>query len=158
VKALFCAVLLVVPPPSPAPLSFAEPFSPKQAFAEACRLSRYSCAGIKAPMVRYSRFVDAAGAYGIYMGGNTIWMSPNVSGARRYVVLVHETVHYLQSKVDEKGPPITSAFQRCVNEEEAFEVGDIVAARLNLPDMIRPAILVTSYDCPPPVTASEHST
>jgi hypothetical protein len=147
------ALALVV---APAPFDSDEPFSARQAFAEACQLSRYSCDGIKPPMVRASRFVDAAGAHGIYMGGNTIWLNPRVSGALRYVVLVHETVHYLQSKVDEKGAPMTSSFQRCVNEEEAFEVSDIVAARLNLPDMIRPAILVTAYDCPPPVV--KHST
>lgn len=144
-KGFLYLALVIVPP-----FSSIGPLTPEGAFADACQLSRYSCVGIHAPMVRESRFVDAEGAFGIYMGGNTIWMSPEVTGARRYVVMVHEMVHYLQSKADGNSPS-NGDFRRCVSEEEAFQVSDIVAARLGQLDMIRPAILTAAYGCPPPV-------
>ncbi len=147
-KGLLYIALVIVPP-----FSSVGPLTPEGAFADACRLSRYSCVGISPPMVRDSRFVGAEGAFGIYMGGNTIWMAPSVTGARRYVVMVHEMVHYLQEKAD-GNTPSSGDFRRCVSEEEAFQVSDIVAARLGQFDMIRPLILVASYGCPPPVVPS----
>ena len=124
----------------------ADPLSPQHAFAEACHLSRYSCWGIKPPMVRVSVYVAMEEAYGIYFGGNTVWMSPVLTDPRDfYIVLVHEMVHYLQAHVDDT-VPFGSQVKSCVYEEEAFQASDVVAARLNRPDMIRVNIL-RAYGC-----------
>jgi hypothetical protein len=116
------------------------------AFREACELSRYDCTGVKAPMVGYSVIVSAAGAYGIYAGDNTVWLAKGLSREMRYAVLVHESVHYLQKKVGGTEIPFSGKFTQCVSEEEAFEISDIVAKRLNQADMIRHGDL-ESYGC-----------
>lgn len=122
-------------------------YSPQRAFAEACHFSRYNCRGLSTPMVRYSIYVESEGAYGIYMGGNTVWLSPELdTPEKRYLIMVHEMVHYLQSMRDGNGVPFNGTFERCVYEQEAFEISDIVAARLKLYDMIRPGILIL-YGC-----------
>lgn len=99
--------------------------SAREAFREACNLSRYDCTGIKPPMVRES----------VYFGGRTVWLADSLSPERRYVTMVHEMVHYLQTKVDEDGPPLQFAVELCVYESEAFEASNQVARRLNIPEM-----------------------
>ena len=122
-------------------------YTPYEAFREACWLSRYSCIGIKQPMVRESPYVNLEGAHGIYMGGRTIWMGNKLPTAKeRYVVMVHEMVHYLQQYVDQQGIPFTSQFEKCVREHEAFEVSDIVAKRLKQAHLIRGGDF-RSYGC-----------
>jgi hypothetical protein len=116
------------------------------AWREACELSRYDCRGVPAPMVGYSVIVQHAGAYGIYAGDNTVWLAKGLSREMRYAVLVHESVHYLQKKVGGTNIPFIGKFTQCVSEEEAFEISDIVAKRLNQPDMIRNGDL-ESYGC-----------
>lgn len=104
--------------------------SPKAAYLEACALSRYTCKGIPAPHIRETIFVDRGGAYGWYWGGRTIYLTPGMSPEMRYVVMVHEMVHYLQCYEDAKCFPRTAPFETCVVEEEAFEVSDQVIRRL----------------------------
>jgi hypothetical protein len=125
-----------------------EPLNAYTAFREACRVSRYNCWGLSQPMVRYSSFVDHEQAYGIYIGGRTIWLSPTAmkTPEEHYIVMVHEMVHYLQAYVDQNGLPFETRFERCVREFEAFEVSDKVAKRLNVKSMIRNGDL-KSYGC-----------
>jgi hypothetical protein len=118
----------------------------RMAFREACELSRYNCRGAKAPMVAYSTIVTAAGAYGIYAGDNTVWLAKGLSREMRYTVLVHEMVHYLQTKVGGTNIPFHGKFTQCVSESEAFEISDIVAKRVGADDMIRNGDL-ESYGC-----------
>jgi hypothetical protein len=122
------------------------PFTPSNAFREACELSRYSCRHVPAPYVRYSSIVREAGAYGIYAGGSTIWIAPGLEPELEYAVLVHETVHYLQNTVDGLKIPFKSKFTQCVAEEEAFEISDIVARRLGANELVRNGNL-ESYGC-----------
>jgi hypothetical protein len=125
-----------------------EPLNAYTAFREACRLSRYSCWGLQPPMVRYSSYVDVEGAYGLYFGGRTVWLSPTAmkTPEEHYIVMVHEMVHYLQAYVDQNGLPFETKFERCVREFEAFEVSDRVARRLKVKSMIRDGNL-KSYGC-----------
>lgn len=109
--------------------------SAREAFREACSLSRYDCSGIKAPMVRESVYVRYSGNYGVYFGGRTVWIADSLTPERRYVTMVHEMVHYLQTKVDENGPPMQFAVEVCVYESEAFEASNKVARRLGVPEM-----------------------
>ena len=108
--------------------------STRAAFADACLLSRYTCKDIRAPVVRETIFVDRAGALGLYFGGRTVWLSPGLSTnpKMRYIVLVHEMVHYLQVYEDEKGFPHNAPYENCMREEEAYEVSDKIAARFGL--------------------------
>ncbi len=113
----------------------AQSLSAREAFREACNLSRYDCTGTKPPMVRESVYVRNSGNYGVYFGGRTVWLADSLSPERRYVTMVHEMVHYLQTKVDEDGPPLQFAVELCVYESEAFEASNQVARRLNIPEM-----------------------
>ena len=113
----------------------AQSLSAREAFREACNLSRYDCTGIKAPMVRESVYVRRSGNYGVYFGGRTVWLANDLSPERRYVTMVHEMVHYLQARVDEDGPPMQFPIERCVYESEAFEASNQVSRRLNIPEM-----------------------
>ena len=76
----------------------AQSLSAREAFREACNLSRYDCTGIKPPMVRESVYVRNSGNYGVYFGGRTVWLADSLSPERRYVTMVHEMVHYLQTR------------------------------------------------------------
>lgn len=110
------------------------------AYREACRLSRYTCKDIPAPKVRESVFVDKSGAYGFYFGGRTIWVATYLTPRERYVVMVHEMVHYLQVYEDQKGFPHNAPFETCVREEEAYEVSDQVLARLGTTERLTPRL------------------
>ena len=113
----------------------AQSLSARDAFREACNLSRYDCAGIRAPMVRESVYVRRSGNYGVYFGGRTVWLANDLSPERRYVTMVHEMVHYLQTHADENGPPFVFDVEVCVYEAEAFEVSNQVARRMGLPEV-----------------------
>jgi len=106
--------------------------SDREAWRDACELSRYTCKGIRPPMVRESVLVDVAGLYGLYFGGNTVWLKPELEAKLRHVVTVHEMVHYLQAAEDGKGPPFASQLIACLREEEAYEISDRVAKRLGI--------------------------
>lgn len=102
------------------------------AWREACELSRYNCKGIHPPAVRESMIVEAADLYGLYFGGNTVWLRVGLPPNLRYAVTVHEMVHFLQAKVDGKGPPFGSQLETCLREEEAYEISDRVTTRLGI--------------------------
>lgn len=110
--------------------SAAQDLSPRAAYRDACALSRYTCKDIPQPMIRESIFVDKANAFGFYFGGRTIWLSTFLTPVERYVVMVHEMVHYLQCHEDRKCFPQSAPFETCLREEEAYEVSDRVIRRL----------------------------
>jgi hypothetical protein len=122
-----------------------EALSSESAFAEACRLSRYNCLDLRPPSVRGTVYAQRENSYGFYTGGNTIWLDPTLDSEARYIVMVHETVHYLQEKVDGSRFPINQ-LRSCLSEEEAFEVSDQVAKRLKRGRLVR-AGDIRSYGC-----------
>jgi hypothetical protein len=91
------------------------------------------------PLVRFSEQVRKAGAWGLYGGGTTVWLSDDLAPldsirSQAYNTLVHEMVHYLQYWEDRS--PMSSGLS-CMAEEEAFEVSGKLAQELQMPEMDR---------------------
>ena len=129
--------------------SCAAPSAENLAFRETCLLSRYNCTGIAPPLVRITPLTARAGLYGVYFGGRTIWLSHTLATPEeRYVVMTHEMTHYLQTQVDGNGVPFLTLFEKCVYEEEAYEVSNVVAQRLKQPHLINTNL--SGYSCGAP--------
>jgi hypothetical protein len=103
------------------------PSRSEAAFADACRLSHYDCAGVPPPAVRVTDFGHDFGVYGAYLGGNLIWIASDIEVLAgrdyAYAILIHETVHYLQEVVGHL-PRSTSLLEVCTKEEEAYLVSN----------------------------------
>jgi hypothetical protein len=103
------------------------PSASASAFADACRLSHYDCAGVPPPAIRVTDFGSDFGVYGLYLGGDIVWLASDIELLKgrdyAYAVLIHETVHYLQEVVGHL-PRSTSLFEVCVKEEEAYLVSN----------------------------------
>jgi hypothetical protein len=101
------------------------PSAVEVAFADACRLSQYDCAGVPPPAARVTDFGHDFGVYGVYMGGNLIWIASDaellLGPVSLHAILIHETVHYLQEVVGHLRPS-SSMLEVCAKEEEAYLV------------------------------------
>lgn len=96
------------------------------AWAEMCSLAGqlygYRCDGITPPLVTYESMRD--GLYGYYEGGDTVFVSTNITPEEKMGTLIHEMVHYLHVQlglVEVPGP----AGLICKSEEEAWELEGI---------------------------------
>lgn len=109
------------------------------AFADACRVSKYDCTGLTPPRVRHSPFVTAVGALGVYVGGRTVYLAPEVhyqNDTLGYAILVHEMVHYLQVYADD-GSRDPSHLELCLMEQEAWEVTNVILRERGLEAYVR---------------------
>ena len=126
-----------------------------EAWIYACSLSRYDCKGLAAPIVVYEDMTDEPGLLGRYWrGARVISLNEELRGAddgMELVVLVHETIHYLQYHRGAWDAPF-SKIQNCGLEKEAFTVGEKVMKyileiydyRMRGWDMVR----ANTYGCP----------
>jgi hypothetical protein len=132
-SALLMAALLSTP------ACAAPPSAAEKAFADACRLSQYDCRGVQAPQIRRSAFVEPLGFYGVYLGGNIVYVAIDVDYAHdpsAYAIVVHEIVHYLQETIGHLRPS-TNLLEVCTKEEEAYVVSNALLVELNLADKAR---------------------
>ena len=109
-----------------------------EAWRDACRLSRFDCTGLPAPAVRFSEYAEALGVWGLYTGGNTVYMAPSLPLEKRksqsYLVLVHEMVHYIETRLNQGGNGRVAV---CLSEEEAFQVDGKLAHELGIGELDR---------------------
>lgn len=96
-------------------------FDKYQAFLNACQYTPYSCIKVPVPEVKYVRMQP--GLLGYYDGGDTVYIKRGMRGIRRKAVLMHESVHYLQTQVGGLRVP-GYAKEICRAEEEAFAAVD----------------------------------
>lgn len=108
------------------------------AWAETCRLSRYTCEGISPPKVFY---IAMANVYGLYLGSKTIFidtgLKPFDEGETFAMgVVIHEMIHYLQTYEDGQGAYIEGAAHWCATEGEAYTVANWWYAEQNRFDLM----------------------
>ena len=117
-----------------------------EAWRDACRLSRYDCTGLPMPSLRYSKLAEMHGVYGMYTGGRTVYLVPSMKVVEKksqaYLVLVHEMVHYIETKINRAGMNRMSV---CLSEEEAFEVDGELAVELGMPELDRRKTWIVYY-------------
>lgn len=117
-----------------------------EAWSDACRLSRYDCRGLQKPRLRYSKLISMHGAWGMYTGGTTVYLAPSMRITKResqaYLVLVHEVVHYIETKVN-RAP--NGRMSVCLSEEEAFSVDGELAREMGLPHLDRSVDWIKQY-------------
>ena len=92
-----------------------------KAWFQACDYTDYSCIGVKVPKV-VSEYMGR-NLLGYYNGTDTVYVNSTLKGQRLNEVLMHEMVHYLQSKVGGLQVP-GYAEPICHAENEAFSVVD----------------------------------
>lgn len=92
-----------------------------QAMIDACLYTDYLCVDIKTPKVVYEWMRPTL--YGYYNGGDTIFINSRISGWDRRETLMHESVHYIQTKIGGAVVP-GPAKDICAMEEEAFATVD----------------------------------
>ncbi len=118
-----------------------------QALLDACRLTDYDCGVLlQPPKLVYTDMADMIGAYGFYVYTDTIYLDKDMDPINShigYMVLVHETVHYLQNKYDRAE---YSKLVSCLHEEEAWDVTNALAVELKRPDLLREN-WARSYNC-----------
>ena len=115
----------------------------RAAWREACKLSGYSCAGIRRPWVAIAPLGDIYGRY--YMGQQYILVHEDLTGNEAYAVRVHEMTHYLQWK---HGKWTFTQENRCQMEHDAFDVSNTVLRRLGSPeDVIEWGTVREGYGC-----------
>ncbi len=117
-----------------------------QAWEDTCRLSNYSCDGIEPPLVRWSKYATQQGVWGMYLGGNEVYMADTMKIEKRksqaYLVLVHEMHHYLEQQVVQNPNSRTAV---CLSEEQAFSIDGALARELGLPELDRSKTWLKSY-------------
>lgn len=96
-------------------------FDRYQAWINACLYTRYTCSGVQIPAVTYEKMEDDH--LGYYDGGDTVFINSRLRGILRKEVLMHEFIHYLQTKVGGLEVPGAAA-PICAAEEEAFTIVD----------------------------------
>jgi hypothetical protein len=96
--------------------------------------------------VRYSKYAESLGVWGLYTGGNTVYLVPEMEVKTRksqaYLVLVHEMVHYIETILNNSP---NSQVAVCLSEEEAFEVDGALAVELGMPELDRSETWVEHY-------------
>lgn len=100
-------------------------YTSKWAFVLACAWSQYSCWGVDRPHVEYEDMSNERGLQGYYMyGADTVYINKDLIGTRKgFVVIVHETIHYLQYKSGAWELTFEGGrAAHCGLEEEAFNV------------------------------------
>lgn len=100
--------------------------TPEQyAFAMACQYSGYDCYGVELPIVIYTRSLYR-GYNGASFGNNVIavdWVLDPRNSKNAMGVLIHEMVHYLQSRILEPiQVTVPGNMYWCMMEEQAFNV------------------------------------
>lgn len=136
--------------PAAEPQSYAD-----RAWADACRLSGYDCAGVKRPAVTVTVFSDYAGVIGVYYPGTkTVFVSPNADPGvdlQSYAVIVHEMTHYLQWTLF--GWQGVDRFMACVAEEDAYRVSNALLREHGAPEVQLLDWATSRYNCGPPEAA-----
>ena len=92
-----------------------------------CEMSRYTCEGIPLPNVVYVPFPSSL--YGVYLGGNSLFLNNDLEPYEEddilaQGVLIHEMIHYLQSKEDGQSSLINSNEEWCISEGEAYDMAN----------------------------------
>ena len=109
-----------------------------RALLDACRLTDYNCGVfLQPPELVFTDMTEMIGAWGFYIYTDRVYLAKDKDPKEShigYMVLVHETVHYLQNKYD-KAP--YSKLRACVHEEEALNVTNALAVELKRPDLLR---------------------
>jgi len=88
---------------------------------EACIQTQYTCGRLTVPNVVRENM--RPGLLGQYRGGDTIYVRRGLMGLRLKEVLMHEMVHYIQSKIGGLEVP-GYAKEICAAEAEAFATVD----------------------------------
>ena len=91
------------------------------AFINACKYTEYDCSTTKLPTVVYGPLNK--GLLGKYNGKDIIYVIEGLYGFNRQAVLMHETIHYFQVKLNGLALP-GRAHDVCYAEEEAFTLTD----------------------------------
>lgn len=104
----------------------------QQIFRDACRISEYECSGIEIPVVRRSNQLNPMHVYGLYAGGNILWINNQVIASRRALTMFHEVIHYLQFNVGKLNPDLMGDIASCVVEREAMELTNKYALESNM--------------------------
>lgn len=131
---LLCALCVAGPPAK---------LDDRAAWREACAVSRYSCRGLRPPLVVEAPITGLLGRY--RMGDKYLVIHDELDSKLAYAVKVHEMVHYLQYK--------RSAWKfthenACAMEREAFEVSNVVLRRIGDPRVVDWNIMRVVYGCP----------
>lgn len=103
----------------------------QQIFRDACRISEYECSGVDTPVVRRSNQLDPMHVYGLYAGGNILWINHDLA-SRRALTMFHEVIHYLQFNVGKLNPDLIGEIAICVIEREAMELTNKYALESNM--------------------------
>ena len=104
----------------------------QQIFRDACRISEYECSGVDTPVVRRSDQLNPMHVYGLYAGGNILWINNQVIASRRTLTMFHEVIHYLQFNVGKLNPDLMGEIASCVVEHEAMELTNKYAIESNM--------------------------
>ena len=109
-----------------------------RALLDACRLTDYNCGVfLQPPELRFTNMTEMLNAWGFYIYTDKVYLEMGLDPEEShigYMVLVHETVHYLQNKYDAAAP---SKLRSCLHEEEAWNVTNALALELKRPDLLR---------------------
>ena len=102
---------------------------------EACfRVARLHCGTMAPPKVKFERM--RRGLYGYYDGGDTVFVNKSINSLQKRATLLHEMIHYIQSKVG--GLPVPGPAKLiCAAEEEAFRLTDQWLIDIGFPDKVR---------------------